>query len=48
MKTIMVTGPGTTGAVETPEPVAGADDVLVRIRACGICGSDHMLSLIHI
>ena len=45
MKTVMVTGPGTTGIVETPEPVAGPDDVLVRIRACGICGSDHMYTM---
>ncbi|MBS1854466.1 MAG: galactitol-1-phosphate 5-dehydrogenase [Acidobacteria bacterium] len=26
--------------VEMPEPGIGADDVLVRVRACGICGSD--------
>src|SRR5215831_17995713 len=26
--------------VEMPVPVIGADDVLVRVRACGICGSD--------
>ncbi len=26
--------------VEMPEPAIGADDVLVRVRACGICGSD--------
>src|ERR1019366_3399132 len=26
--------------VEMPEPVIGTDDVLVRVRACGICGSD--------
>jgi len=25
---------------EMPEPVAGPDDVLVRVKACGICGSD--------
>ncbi len=25
---------------EQPEPVIGAEDVLVRVRACGICGSD--------
>ncbi|WP_394553617.1 zinc-binding dehydrogenase [Agromyces sp. MMS24-JH15] len=37
-----MTGPGTTGIVEVEEPVAGDGDVLVRIRACGICGSDHM------
>jgi len=26
--------------VEMPEPDVGADDVLVRVQACGICGSD--------
>ncbi len=25
---------------EMPEPAIGAHDVLVRVRACGICGSD--------
>jgi L-iditol 2-dehydrogenase len=40
MKTTMVTGPGTTEVVEVPEPEPGPRDVLVRMRACGICGSD--------
>ena len=26
--------------VEVPEPVVGPDEVLVRIKSCGICGSD--------
>jgi L-iditol 2-dehydrogenase len=26
--------------LEMPEPEVGPDDVLVRVRACGICGSD--------
>ena len=26
--------------VDFPEPEIGPDDVLVRVRACGICGSD--------
>src|SRR5580658_2839783 len=25
---------------EMPEPAVGPDDVLVRVKACGICGSD--------
>jgi L-iditol 2-dehydrogenase len=25
---------------DVPKPVIGADDVLVRVKACGICGSD--------
>lgn len=38
----MVTGPGQTSVVEVPVPVVGPADVLVKIRACGICGSDAM------
>ncbi|MEW2478397.1 zinc-binding dehydrogenase [Mycobacterium sp. NPDC049093] len=40
MKVAMVTGPGTTGVVEVDRPEVGPRDVLVKIRACGICGSD--------
>ncbi|GAB7039084.1 MULTISPECIES: zinc-dependent alcohol dehydrogenase [Catenuloplanes] len=40
MKSIQVTGPGETAVVEVDRPVAGPRDVLVRIRACGVCGSD--------
>ena len=25
---------------DVPEPVLGMNDVLVRVKACGICGSD--------
>jgi 2-desacetyl-2-hydroxyethyl bacteriochlorophyllide A dehydrogenase len=40
MRSVIVTGPGTTAVVEVPVPRPGPADVLVRIRACGICGSD--------
>ena len=40
MKAAMVTGPGTAEVVDAPQPEAGPTDVLVRMRACGICGSD--------
>lgn len=36
----MVTGPGQTAIVEVPRPETGPADVLVRMRASGICGSD--------
>lgn len=40
MKVSMVTGPGETRLVDVPRPAVGATDVLVKIRACGFCGSD--------
>ncbi|WP_319455039.1 MULTISPECIES: zinc-dependent alcohol dehydrogenase [unclassified Mycobacterium] len=40
MKVAMVTGPGTAEVVDAAQPEAGPKDVLVRMRACGICGSD--------
>lgn len=36
----MVTGPGTAEVLDTERPAVGPRDVLVRMRACGICGSD--------
>jgi 2-desacetyl-2-hydroxyethyl bacteriochlorophyllide A dehydrogenase len=36
----MVTAPGETHVVDVPKPEVGSGDVLVKIRACGICGSD--------
>ena len=40
MKSVVVSGPGSTAVVEVPVPATGPADVLVRMRACGICGSD--------
>lgn len=42
MKSSIVTGPGETAVVEVARPTTGPRDVLVRIRACGICGSDSL------
>lgn len=42
MKSVLITGPGTTEVLEVERPQAGPTDVLVRMKACGICGSDHM------
>ena len=36
----MVTGPGETRVVDVPTPTVGPTDALIKIRACGICGSD--------
>ncbi len=40
MRSVMVTGPGRAEMVEVPDPEVGPTDLLVRVKACGICGSD--------
>ncbi|HRE08773.1 MAG TPA: galactitol-1-phosphate 5-dehydrogenase [Opitutaceae bacterium] len=40
MKALLLTAPSHLELTEFPEPAIGEDDVLVRVRACGICGSD--------
>ena len=40
MKVSVVTSPGETQVVDMPKPTVGPADVLVKIRACGICGTD--------
>ena len=40
MKATVITAPGETRVVDVPKPTVGPNDVLVRMRACGICGSD--------
>ncbi len=40
MKVSVVTAPGETRVLDVPRPTVGPADVLVKIRACGICGSD--------
>lgn len=40
MRTVVVTGPGRVEMVEQQAPTAGPRDLLVKVRACGICGSD--------
>lgn len=42
MKTLMVTGPDTASFVDVERPAAGPADVVVGVRACGICGSDSL------
>ena len=45
MKLARVHGPNDVRLVDVPSPVAGPNDVVVRVKACGICGSD--LGYIH-
>jgi L-iditol 2-dehydrogenase len=40
LKALLYTKPYTFEYTDVPDPVVGDDDILVRVRACGICGSD--------
>lgn len=40
MKAVVIDGPGQVRLGELEMPTPGADDVLIRARAAGICGSD--------
>jgi 2-desacetyl-2-hydroxyethyl bacteriochlorophyllide A dehydrogenase len=40
VKAATVTGPGRAELLDAPQPLVGPKDVLIRMRACGICGSD--------
>jgi threonine dehydrogenase-like Zn-dependent dehydrogenase len=41
VRAVVLTKPRTLEPREFPRPVIGADDGLLRIEACGICGSDY-------
>lgn len=40
MKALRYTKPYTFEYTDVPDPTIGQDDILVRVKACGICGSD--------
>lgn len=40
MKALLYTKPYTFEYTDVPDPTVGDEDVLVRVKACGICGSD--------
>ena len=40
MKALLLSAPGVLELADVPEPVPGPDDVVVAVRAAGICGSD--------
>ncbi|KAF0230849.1 MAG: threonine dehydrogenase and related Zn-dependent [Beijerinckiaceae bacterium] len=40
MKALVYLGPNTLELRDAPEPVPEADELLVRVEAVGICGSD--------
>ena len=40
MRAVVIEQPGTITVTDVPEPEIGPGDVLVRVGACGICGTD--------
>jgi len=42
MKATIVVGPNKTDVIESATPSLGTNDILVKIRACGLCGTDNM------
>jgi len=40
VKALLYTKPYTFEYIDVPDPTVGDEDVLVRVKACGICGSD--------
>lgn len=40
MKSVTITGPGQLEVVDVPIPEIGPGDLLMKVRACGICGAD--------
>jgi threonine dehydrogenase-like Zn-dependent dehydrogenase len=40
MKAFRMKGPGEAGVVEIPDAVAGQDEVLLRVKMVGMCGTD--------
>ena len=42
MRSVVVTGAGVTEVLDVVRPTPGPTDALLKVRACGICGSDAM------
>ena len=41
MRTLLLEAPGSPlQLVELPQPVCGADDILLKVSACGVCRTD--------
>jgi (R,R)-butanediol dehydrogenase/meso-butanediol dehydrogenase/diacetyl reductase len=40
MKAVVVSGPGALAVAAVPDPVPGPGELVLRVEACGICGSD--------
>ncbi|MGB2122081.1 MAG: alcohol dehydrogenase catalytic domain-containing protein, partial [Candidatus Puniceispirillaceae bacterium] len=48
MKALIYDGPENLGFRDAPDPVPQHDEVLIRVEACGICGSDMHAYLGHV
>ncbi|MFK4107477.1 zinc-dependent alcohol dehydrogenase family protein [Streptomyces sp. NPDC002176] len=45
MRAVVIQAPGQLDVTTRPDPVAGPEDVIVKVRAVGLCGTDvHMLA----
>jgi L-iditol 2-dehydrogenase len=40
MKAVMIAGKGIVEIKDLPKPTIGIDEILVRMRTCGVCGTD--------
>jgi (R,R)-butanediol dehydrogenase/meso-butanediol dehydrogenase/diacetyl reductase len=40
LKAVVISGPGSLEIIDKPVPVPGPGEALVKIKYCGICGSD--------
>jgi threonine dehydrogenase-like Zn-dependent dehydrogenase len=40
VRALSLRGPGQVEVIEAPDPAPGEGEVVVRVRACGVCGSD--------
>src|SRR5207245_9469936 len=40
MRAVIVQGAGRLAAADVPRPAAGPGELLLRLRGCGLCGSD--------
>jgi 2-desacetyl-2-hydroxyethyl bacteriochlorophyllide A dehydrogenase len=44
MKAVLITVPGQVGIEQLPDPTPGAQELVISVEACGICGTDlHIL-----
>ncbi|MBC7187017.1 MAG: zinc-dependent alcohol dehydrogenase family protein [Calditrichaeota bacterium] len=40
MRAVVIQGPGRVGVEQVPPPAPGPGEVLIRVKACGLCGTD--------